>query len=147
MRDAISDIKVIEVGPESLGKYALVPITFQVTSVYEVLGTSQDGFQLFEKALSIPQIKNHDELEGEGPANWRLIFNVSKWAFFLAEIQGKLAGAATVAFDTPEVDMLEGRRDLATLWDIRVYPEVRNNGVGGGTSCICGELGSNARVF
>jgi GNAT superfamily N-acetyltransferase len=35
-----------------------------------------------------------------------------------------------VAFDTPTVEMLEGRRDLAVLWDIRVAPEARGQGVG-----------------
>ena len=35
-----------------------------------------------------------------------------------------------LAFDTPGVDMLEGRRDLGVLWDIRVAPDVRALGVG-----------------
>lgn len=35
-----------------------------------------------------------------------------------------------IAFDTPGVEMLEGRRDLAVLWDIRVAPEARGQGVG-----------------
>jgi ribosomal protein S18 acetylase RimI-like enzyme len=39
-------------------------------------------------------------------------------------------GGATVAFDTPELTMLEGRRDLAVLWDIRVSPDARRQGVG-----------------
>ena len=39
-------------------------------------------------------------------------------------------GGAVVAYDTPGVYMLEGRRDLAVLWDIRVAPPVRGRGVG-----------------
>ena len=32
--------------------------------------------------------------------------------------------------DSPELDFLEGRDDLAALWDIRVAPEWRGQGVG-----------------
>lgn len=35
-----------------------------------------------------------------------------------------------VAHDSPGLLMLEGRRDLAVLWDIRVAPEVRGHGIG-----------------
>ena len=125
-----SDIEVIEVGLESLGKYALIPISFRVASVFEVLETEAGTFQLSERELSVPLAKNFDELVGEGPANWPLYFDLSKWGFFLGKKQGVLVGAAAVAFDTPGVNMLEGRRDLGVLWDIRVDPEVRNNGMG-----------------
>ena len=39
-------------------------------------------------------------------------------------------GGAVVAFDTPGLIMLEGRRDLAVLWDIRVDPDHQRRGVG-----------------
>ena len=35
-----------------------------------------------------------------------------------------------MAWNTPGVDMLEGRRDLAVLWDIRVHRDHRCRGVG-----------------
>jgi len=40
-------------------------------------------------------------------------------------------GGAVIAFDAPGVNMLEGRRDLAVVWDIRVAPQWRRKGVGG----------------
>lgn len=39
-------------------------------------------------------------------------------------------GSAVVAWDTPGVDMLEGRPDLAVLWDLRVAPAWRGRGIG-----------------
>ena len=39
-------------------------------------------------------------------------------------------GGAVVAWRTPGADMLEGRDDLAVLWDIRVHPEYRGRGIG-----------------
>jgi GNAT superfamily N-acetyltransferase len=35
-----------------------------------------------------------------------------------------------IAYRAPGVNMLEGRDDLAALWDIRVRPEYRSTGVG-----------------
>jgi ribosomal protein S18 acetylase RimI-like enzyme len=35
-----------------------------------------------------------------------------------------------VAFGSADLDMLEGRTDLAVLWDLRVLPELRRTGIG-----------------
>ena len=43
---------------------------------------------------------------------------------------GSRLGGAVVAWNTPGVDMLEGRDDLAVLWDLRVHPDHRREGVG-----------------
>jgi len=48
----------------------------------------------------------------------------------MAEEAGNYVGGAAVAFNTNGVNMLEGRSDLAVLWDIRVRPERRGRGVG-----------------
>lgn len=39
-------------------------------------------------------------------------------------------GRATIAFNTPGLRLLEGRRDLSVLWDIRVAPDARGKGIG-----------------
>lgn len=39
-------------------------------------------------------------------------------------------GGAVVAYNTAGVSMLDGRSDLAVLWDIRVRPEARSSGTG-----------------
>ena len=57
-------------------------------------------------------------------------FDVSNWTLFTARVAGRRVGGATVAFDTPGLTMLEGRRDLAVLWDVRVSPEARGMGIG-----------------
>jgi GNAT superfamily N-acetyltransferase len=63
-----------------------------------------------------------------GPAAWP--FDMSRWGVLTARIGGRRVGGAVVAFDTPGVTMLEGRSDLAVLWDVRVAPDVRRRGVG-----------------
>ena len=46
------------------------------------------------------------------------------------EVDGQVVGGAAVAFNTNGVFMLEGRSDLAVLWDLRVHPAWQRQGVG-----------------
>ena len=55
---------------------------------------------------------------------------MSNWGLVVARSGGARVGGAVIAFNTPGVDMLERRKDLAVLWDIRVAPEARGRGVG-----------------
>ncbi|MEO5903622.1 MAG: GNAT family N-acetyltransferase [Gemmatimonadaceae bacterium] len=41
-----------------------------------------------------------------------------------------IKGGAVVVMNAPDVGMLEGRDDLALLWDLRVAPPFRSGGVG-----------------
>ena len=113
----------------ALDEYAAVPIAFEVRSVFDV-AEAGGGFVLTERPVAAPYLKDHDAIPGEGPGAWPMHFDVAKWGLFAAWRDGRRVGGAAVAFDTPGVDMLEGRRDLAVLWDIRVAPDVRARGVG-----------------
>jgi ribosomal protein S18 acetylase RimI-like enzyme len=84
---------------------------------------------LHEVPVEAPYIKDYDSY-GELPTDWPRIFDVRNWGFFLALDGTHPVGAATVAFDTTGVFMLEARRDLSVLWDIRVAPEAQGRGVG-----------------
>ena len=116
----------------ALPEYARVPIIFTVDRVLDV--TSRDdgraGFVLSERRLEVPYEKDYDAIAGEGPLQWGRRFDLSKWALFTARLANRIVGGAAVAFDTPGLTMLEGRRDLAVLWDIRVAPDARRQGVG-----------------
>ena len=68
--------------------------------------------------------------ERNPPARWPAMFDVSRWGMLLARDDARLVGGAVLAFDTPDVTMLEGRDDLAVLWDIRVAADMRRAGVG-----------------
>jgi GNAT superfamily N-acetyltransferase len=115
----------------STAEYAAVSIAFEVRRVLDVqtIDGGMGGFALSERALDVPYVKDYNVDDG-GPARWRERFDISNWGFLAARMDGRLVGGAAVAFDTPGVNMLEGRRDLAVLWDIRVAPDVRGTGVG-----------------
>ena len=124
-------IEITEEPMARLPEYARIPIIFTVDRVLDVTSRGDGGgFALSERPLEVPYEKDYDAIAGEGPLQWARRFNLSNWALFTARGATRIVGGATVAFDTPGLTMLEGRRDLAVLWDIRVSPEARRQGVG-----------------
>ncbi|MBA2378071.1 MAG: GNAT family N-acetyltransferase [Blastocatellia bacterium] len=57
-------------------------------------------------------------------------FDLSNWGILFAVCETQHVGGAAVAWRSPEIEMLDGRDDLACLWDLRVHPDHRNKGVG-----------------
>ncbi|HET7460760.1 MAG TPA: GNAT family N-acetyltransferase [Longimicrobium sp.] len=114
-----------------MDEYARIPIAFEVRSVLEVEARERgyEGLWMTERTLDEPWVKDYDQGE-ERPQRWAHRFDVSRWRVFEAWSAGRPAGGAVVAWDTPGVEMLEGRRDLAVLWDLRVAPGARGHGVG-----------------
>ena len=126
-------IAVSEEPITALAEYARIPIAFEVRQVFDVAvqGSGRTGFVLLERDIDgAPYVKDYDAIQGEGPAQWAQRFDLSKWGLFVARIDGRRVGGAAVACDTPGLNVLEGRTDLAVLWDIRVAPGVRGQGVG-----------------
>ncbi len=126
------EIEIAEETADALGDYGRVPIAFEVRSVLDVSAPDGGlgGLVMAERAVDPPYVKDYDAIAGEGPARWAARFDVSRWGFFVARAGGRRVGSAAVAFDTPGVHMLEERRDLAVLWDLRVAPDARGRGAG-----------------
>ncbi len=124
-------IKIRRVGVEVLDHWADVPISFRVESVLEAqeIEKGLGGLALVERQVDEPYLKNYDSHEDEKPTRW-LRFDVSHWGFFQAFDGDKIVGCAAVACRSPKVYMLGGRDDIAVLWDFRVRPERRRDGVG-----------------
>jgi GNAT superfamily N-acetyltransferase len=126
------NVRVVQIGPDELSRYSRVSIAFQVDSVMrvEVIDSGLGGILMSECETAKPYVKDYDAYDDGGPERWPAEFDVKNWGFFLALDESRVVGAAAVAFDSPAVNMLRGRRDLAVLWDIRVSPESRGQGVG-----------------
>jgi GNAT superfamily N-acetyltransferase len=125
-------IELIEESTAALSEYGRIPIAFTVDRVFDVTAPRDESgsFTLVERRLDTPYEKNYDIVDGDAPLHWTQRFDLSNWTLFTARLASQRVGGAAVAFDTPGVDMLEGRRDLAVLWDLRVAPNVRGQGVG-----------------
>ena len=125
MRIEVSEEKVA-----NLEDYAQIRMSFEVRQVLDV-AVLNDGcgrFTLSERELQAPYLKDYDAIES--PLEWQRSFDISNWGFFVARSEGLRLGGAAVAFDTAGLTMLEDRKDLAALWDIRVATEARGKGVG-----------------
>lgn len=126
------DIEIIEEPITAAPELARIPISFEVVSIFDVSAPAGGlgGLILSERRLDALYVKDYDVYEGEHPSQWARRFDVSNWGLVGAHSKGGRVGAAVVAFNTDGVNLLEGRKDLAVLWDIRVSPEARRLGVG-----------------
>ncbi len=124
-------ITIRDVGPNALLLYAQVPIAFRVESVFrvELVEGGLGGILLREERVT-PYIKDYDAYGEDRLEDWPREFDVRNWGFFLACDGDRPVGGAAVAFNTSGVHMLEGRGDLSVLWDIRVHPDWRGQGIG-----------------
>jgi GNAT superfamily N-acetyltransferase len=128
-------VRLVRVSSGELHRYARVPIRFTVSSRLRIdlVEGGLGGLRLVEEPVDPPYEKDYDTSPDDidRPPQWPQRFDTSQWAFWLAEdAAGEPTGAATVAYRTPDVNMLEGRDDLAVLWDLRVDPDRRGEGIG-----------------
>lgn len=137
------DLRVVAEPIGRLGEHATIPIAFTVERVLAVSTprSGLGGIVLQEVAVQTPWVKDYDAIEGEGPARWPERFDTSNWGLLAAWHAGERIGGAVVAFDSADVRMLEGRRDLAVLWDLRVRPRARSRGVGSALFRAAGQWG------
>jgi GNAT superfamily N-acetyltransferase len=125
-------VTIVEEPIANLSRHASIPISFTVARVLEatVTGSGLAGIELTARDLEVPWVKDYDALPGAGPAWWAERFDVSTWGLLAAREAGDRVGGAVLAWRTPGLYMLEGRTDVAVLWDLRVRPGSRRHGVG-----------------
>ena len=116
----------------TLVDYASVPIAFEVRERLAVRARNNGigGLELVPELVDPPYVKDYDAGSTNRPAAWAQRFDISRWGIFAAHAGAERVGGAVVVWNTPGVDMLEGRADLAVLWDLRVAPSHRGRGIG-----------------
>jgi GNAT superfamily N-acetyltransferase len=128
----MSICRIVEESPAALAEYCRVPITFEVRTCLEM--TTRDaglgGIALEERPVAQPYVKEYDAIESERPSAWPDKWDLTNWGILAAWAEDRRVGGCAVAYDTPGLDMLAGRKDMAALMDIRVDPAWRGTGVG-----------------
>ncbi|MEO0899261.1 MAG: GNAT family N-acetyltransferase [Bacteroidota bacterium] len=125
------NIEIEPIGWEQLDAYADIPISFEVQSILDVSfqGNGIDGIGIMEREIESPYLKDYDQ--SETPGDWAKKWDIRNWGFFVARHnRSEVIGGITIAQKTEGLYMLEGRNDVAVIWDMRVKPEYRNHGVG-----------------
>lgn len=120
-----------QISPAELAEYDRVPMRVRVTTEFRIVKADRGlgGFSLVETPVE-PYVKDFCVGDDESVLRWARRFDIRNWAFFLACDGDRPIGAAAVASRTEGVHMLDGRDDLAVLWDIRVAEEYKHRGVG-----------------
>jgi GNAT superfamily N-acetyltransferase len=128
----MAELRIAEQSPTQLDEYASIPIAFEVRATLDlqIVARGLGGFGLRERCLEHPYVKDYDQPAKSGPASWGRRWDLSNWGVLAAFDGDRRVGGCVIAHDTPGVEMLEGRRDLAVLWDIRVHPDRRRGGIG-----------------
>lgn len=122
-------IEVIEEPVTALAEYAGIPMAFEVREVLDAIAEAGGRIRIEPRQLPVSYVKDYDAIGG-GPMRWAERFDLSTWGFLSAFSGAQCVGRAAVARETSTLEMLEGRSDLALLWDIRVAPLARRHGVG-----------------
>lgn len=125
-------LRIAEESPPDLAAYARVPIAFEVAETFEVSARAEglEGLALRAHPAHPRYVKDYDREPGNAPGDWPSRFDMSRWVVLAAWDADVRVGGAVVAWGTPNLDLLEGRDDLAVLWDLRVAPAARGRGIG-----------------
>lgn len=118
-----------EITIHDLSEYAKVSSQFESNSILEIqlVDNGLGGIQMTEK--QVEHFTYHYD-SYERPTVYPEEFDMTNWGIFLAKIDQVPVGGVIIAYNTPGVNMLEGKTDLAVLWDLRVSPDHRGEGIG-----------------
>jgi GNAT superfamily N-acetyltransferase len=115
-----------------LAEHARIPIGFRVETILDPSSVESGlgGIALRERPVEAPYVKDYDAANDRGPTAWPKRFGVANWGLIAAYNGDLRVGGAVIAHRTAKLHMLDGRDDLAALWDLRVRLDTRGTGVG-----------------
>ena len=124
------DIEIVEGSTADLSGYGDVSIGYLVETRFRVepVCSGIGGWRLTEEPVEPPFFKDYDQDGSGGPARSLERSDTSNWGVFAAFYGSRRVGGVLVVWKTPDAHMLEGREDIACIWDIRVRPEDRRQG-------------------
>ncbi len=124
------EIRIEKPSKELMYDYSKLSIAFDVQSVYQLerVNSGLKGIKFTEVNVK-PYSKDYDSVT-DNPGTLMDGFNLSNWHVVSAFKDDVRVGGALLAYDTKEINMLEGRDDLTVLWDIRIDKNFRHQGIG-----------------
>ena len=125
-------LTIVEESPTQLAEYAQVPMGFTVAERFDdqALMALRDDAAVQGVAVSPPYWKDYDAYLDGHPSEWPRQFDLSRWTILAAFDRTRRVGGAVVIVDDPQIALLRDCPSCALLWDVRVAPDARRQGVG-----------------
>ena len=124
------DCEIVEESLARLAEYGEIPIRFEVRSLFEIKGENPDSAVFVERSVEHPWVKDYDAIKGERPTRWAKRWDITNWGLLAAYVDGSRVAGCVLAYNTDSIRKLEGRDDVVVIWDLRIQPEYRGNGIG-----------------
>jgi len=125
-------LRIVEEPPTRLAEYAQVPIGFMVAEILveRACAALNHDAPLEAVAVSPAYWKDYDSYSGSHPSAWPQLFDLSRWIILAAYDRECRVGGATLIVNDPQIELLRDCSACALLWDIRVAPYARRQGIG-----------------
>ena len=121
-------IRYAEIDIDLLNEYDKIPFYYETTKKYNLIKINNGLGGIRMELVDVPLF--HKDF-GTRTSRWKQLFDLKNWKFFVAyNDDNKMIAGCTIASRTDNCIMLEGRNDLAVLWDIRVSDEYKHKGIG-----------------
>lgn len=124
------EIKIEKPNKERLKAYSKISIAYTVETVLTLkyCNNGLRGIEFIEEKVT-PYIKTYDS-PSDNPSLLMDKFDIGNWRVVSAYVNDVQVGGAIIAYNTEGIHMLEGKKDLAVLWDLRVDEAYRFKGIG-----------------
>lgn len=118
-----------KVSLDKLNEYNTIPMYIESNTIFKLKKPNGGlGGILLEEEQVLPFVK--DLGKEEDPVSWLEEFQTKNWAIFIAYDNNKAIGGAVLVYQCKTIHMLKGRDDLCVLWDIRINPDYKKQGIG-----------------
>jgi len=113
-----------------LPEQARISIAFHVDRYLDVVPSpGARGVMLLKEQVSRrPFDKDYDAIPNNAPADWMTRFDTASWALLGAYQRDERVGGAVLV--PPGTDAIAREPGVVVLWDLRVSPDHRHDGVG-----------------
>lgn len=124
----MSKIRYKEIDINDLEEYGKIPFYYDTNKKYELKKVDRG---LGGILLELVDVEDFHKDFGSRVEKWKELFDLTNWKFYAVfNENNEMIAGCTLATKTPNCHMLEGRNDLAVLWDIRVSDKYKHQGIG-----------------
>ena len=121
-------IRYGEINASKLNEYDKIPFYYDTKSKYKLVKVDNGLGGIKLELVDIPLFRKVFKVKTN---RWKKLFDLSNWLFYVAYNENnEMIAGCTLATKTQNCDMLEGRDDLAVLWDIRVNNKYQHQKIG-----------------